>query len=392
MLSTDSTSSMGIGLDLLEVEQAAQRAPVPVLLVDQRGILLEHLVAAGAHRLLKLVDGLRIEQVILAVLAPLVLAAGIEHVAVDLPVRERPLVPEQDFLGDDVDADAVDARGRPGEILVDDVLLQADGLEDLRAPIALDGRDAHLRHHLHDALHGGLEVILAGGLVVDARQQPLAEHVVERLEGEVGIDRAAAVADQQREMMHFARLAGFEHQADAGARAFADQVVMQAGDRQQRRDRRAFLVHAAVGEDEHVDAVLDGLADLGGKGRPSPFPGRRAPSAAWNRIGKVTDLKPGRSMCLSLANSSLVRMGDLSSISRRVLRRGLEQVALRADGRLGRGDDLLADAVNRRVGDLGEELLEVVVERLRLVGQHRQRRVGAHRADGFDAVARHRQP
>ncbi len=69
----------GNGLDLLEVEQAAQRAPVPALLVDQRGILLEDLVAAGAHRRLQLVDGLRIEQVILAVLAPLVLAAGVEH-------------------------------------------------------------------------------------------------------------------------------------------------------------------------------------------------------------------------------------------------------------------------------------------------------------------------
>jgi hypothetical protein len=51
--------------------------------------------------------------------------------------------------------------------------------------------------------------------VVDAGQQPLADHVVERLEGEVGIDRARAVADEQREVMHLARLAGFQHQPDA---------------------------------------------------------------------------------------------------------------------------------------------------------------------------------
>ncbi len=111
MLSTDSTSSMGTGFDLLEVEQPAQGAPVAALFVDERGILLENLVAARAHRRLQLVDGLRIEQVILAVLAPLVLAAGVEHVPVDRPVRESPLVPEQDFLGDDFDADALDARG-----------------------------------------------------------------------------------------------------------------------------------------------------------------------------------------------------------------------------------------------------------------------------------------
>ena len=33
--------------------------------------------------------------------------------------------------------------------------------------------------------------------------------------------------------------------------------------------------------------------------------------------------------------------------------------------------------------------MEVVVEQLRVVGQHRQGRVGSHRADGFNAVAGH---
>ena len=46
-----------------------------------------------------------------------------------------------------------------------------------------------------------------------------------------------------------------------------------------------------------------------------------------------------------------------------------------------RHDDLLADRVDRRVGDLREELLEVVVEQLRPVREHRERRVVAHRAD-----------
>ena len=66
---------------------------------------------------------------------------------------------------------------------------------------------------LDDALGGGLDVILAGGLVVDVGQQPLADHVVEGLEGEIGIDRAAAVADEQREVMDLARFAGFQHDA-----------------------------------------------------------------------------------------------------------------------------------------------------------------------------------
>jgi hypothetical protein len=67
-----------------------------------------------------------------------------------------------------------------------------------------------------------------------------------------------------------------------------------------------------------------------------------------------------------------------------------EQIAFRTQPDVGRGDDLLADAVDRRIRDLREQLLEVVVEQPRPLRQHGERRVVAHRADGFDAVARHR--
>ena len=68
----------------------------------------------------------------------------------------------------------------------------------------------------------------------------------------------------------------------------------------------------------------------------------------------------------------------------------LEQVALGADRHAHRRDELFANRIERRVGDLREQLLEVVVEQPRLVRQHGQRRVGAHRADRLLAVQRHR--
>ena len=58
------------------------------LLVHQRGVLLEGLKIPGAHRFLQRVDDLRAEEVPLAFLAPLVVAARFERLAVDLPVRE----------------------------------------------------------------------------------------------------------------------------------------------------------------------------------------------------------------------------------------------------------------------------------------------------------------
>ncbi len=253
----------GHGLERLELEQTAQRAQVARLVIDERRVLLEQRVVARPHRLLQLVDRLRAEQVELAVLTPLVLAARIEDVAVDRAFRKGAAMAQQHLLRDLVEPDALDPGRRPGEVLVDDRVVQADRLEDLRATIALDGRDPHLRDDLDDALDGGLDVVLAGGLVVDALEQALADHVVEGLEGEVRVDGAAPVADEQREMVHLARLARFEHQADPGARAGPDQVVMQARHGQQRRDRRVLGVHPAIREDQDVDAVLDGAVGLG---------------------------------------------------------------------------------------------------------------------------------
>ena len=74
----------------------------------------------------------------------------------------------------------------------------------------------------------------------------------------------------------------------------------------------------------------------------------------------------------------------------RMLGRLVEEVLLRAEGRRQAHHDFLADRVDRRVGDLREQLLEVGEQRRRLVGEHGQREVVAHRADRLGAVARHR--
>ena len=71
------------------------------------------------------------------------------------------------------------------------------------------------------------------------------------------------------------------------------------------------------------------------------------------------------------------------------VRLGRQQVALRADGARQRRHQLLADGVEGRVGDLGEQLLEVVVQQPGPLGQHGDRRVGPHRADRLVAGLGH---
>src|SRR5690606_4150856 len=116
--------------------------------------------------------------------------------------------------GDDLEPNAADAAGGAGEVLVDQLATEANRLEDLGAAVALHRADAHLGGDLQNRLVGGLDVVLLGlfeGKVL--RQKPVAMQIAEGFEGEVRVDRASAVAEQQAEMMRFARFAGLDDQA-----------------------------------------------------------------------------------------------------------------------------------------------------------------------------------
>ena len=118
-----------------------------------------------------------------------------------------------------------------------------------------------LRHHLEQALLQGLDVVarspararIAGEQLVAAQRR-------DRLEREVRVDRARAVADEQRQVRDLARLARLDDEADAHARALADQVVVHRRGREQARDGRVPRVDVAIAEDEDARAVVDRAA------------------------------------------------------------------------------------------------------------------------------------
>ncbi len=110
----------GDGLDLVErdrravggeLEHAAQGGQAGGLVVDGAGVVAEDRVLAGAGGVLELEDGLRVEQVVLALAAPLVLAAEVE-VAVGelLGAREEGGA----VAGGDVGGELVEADTRDG--------------------------------------------------------------------------------------------------------------------------------------------------------------------------------------------------------------------------------------------------------------------------------------
>ena len=373
----------------LEVEQATQRVELLHLRVHQRGVLLEGVVIARADGFLQRVDRQRVEKVGFTFFTPLIVTAHVERMHLRVAIREATHVALDGLFGDHIDVAAFHAGGGPGEILVHHAFAKADGFKDLRTAIALHRGDADLRRDLDDALGGGLDEVINRLLVVHVHEQTLADHVVERFKGEVRIDRAAAEADQRAEVMHFARFTGLQHDVALRAGALADQMMMQTAHGQQSRDRSLFGRNAAIRQNEDVAALFDQIVRLGAKRVHRGFEALRAlfrvKGDVERRGGKFAAGDAFELRELLVAEDRRLQLDQVAAFRLRI-----EQVALATDGRDRRRDDFLADAVNRRVRHLREELLEVVVKKLGLVRQHRDRDVGAHRAHGLHAITRHR--
>src|SRR5262249_42753327 len=135
------------------------------------------------------------------------LATRIERVAIIRCIAESEAMAPQRLIGNLIEARAADRRDGPREILVEELGVEADRIEDLRAAIGLEGADAHLGHDLQQALRDRLDIgfmrLALGELLIELVAQRR-----ERVEGEIGVDRFGAIACEQAEIMELPRFAG----------------------------------------------------------------------------------------------------------------------------------------------------------------------------------------
>src|SRR5262245_38376326 len=167
-------------------------------------------------------DGLRIEEVRLALPPPLILATELEP-AVRRPPAVRPPVPAPHLLGDLVDPDAAEPRGRTREIVLDEILTKTECLEDLGTGVGRDGGHTHLRHDLEYAFGVRLDEI-------PSRRSRLARsrsaELLGRVQGDVRMHGVGAVAQQKRDVMDLARVTGLDDETDPSSCLLPDQVVV----------------------------------------------------------------------------------------------------------------------------------------------------------------------
>src|SRR5207302_10104985 len=85
---------------------------------------------------------------------------------------------------------ATNRRWRPGKTGIDDCRMEADDLEDLRALVAVDGRNAHLGEDFQRAVLDGLHVALLGRRRGKGRDRLQAPAWTDRLGSEANLRRA----------------------------------------------------------------------------------------------------------------------------------------------------------------------------------------------------------
>ena len=161
-------------------------------------------------------------------------------------------------------------------------------------------------------------------------------------------------------MVHLAGIARLDHQRTARTRAFANEVMVHARRGEQARDRRVRRAHAAVGQDQNRIPGVHRIAGAGAQVEHRPLePG---PVLGGIEQHRQRDGPEALVLQVSQLGRFLVadhRVCDLDLPAR--LGPPIQQVAFRADRRLHRGHQFLADGVERWIRHLREQLLEIVV-------------------------------
>ena len=224
------------------------------------------------------------------------------------------------------------ARGS-GEVLVHHALGQPHRFEGLRPAIGGDRGDAHLGHDLQHALAQRLDQVGRRLLAVHPRDLLVQGHLLHAFQGQVGVDGAGPVADQQCDVVHLAGVPGFDDQRNPGAVRTLEQVVVHRGGQQQRRDRCPACRGVAVREHQVAHTAVhrggDLLADLLQPGAQLGFPAAGAVETAHLQGDLVARL------ITQVADLGQLVVGDHREVQGDLLGVDLfqaQQVAIRPDG------------------------------------------------------------
>ncbi|MNM77887.1 hypothetical protein D3C81_897620 [compost metagenome] len=356
---------------LLQDEQIAQGGDGA--LVHQAGVLLVIAVVAGAHRHLQGLHHIRVVGVVLAAVDEFqetTLGQGL--------AAEPGLARQIDLILLDVgEVGSLNAARYAAEAEFDHGAGQPHGFEQLGAAVARHRADAHLGHHLVEALVDAVAVVEHG------LAQAHLEHAFfylfgEGFVGEIGVDGGGAKAQQHGEVVRVAHARGFHQDVGVAAQVVVHQGALHRPHRHGGRDGQGVGTDVPVRQHQQHGAI----ARLVGRLVAQALEGRLQPL-----FGQVVEAQHRMAVVFPFQCQQLVKVGveqdrRLEQHPVGVAEGLVEYVLLAADTGGQRHDVVFPQRVDGRVGHLGEHLAEVVVQGTLAGGEHRHRGViphGTHR-------------
>ena len=385
------------GLDLVErnrraaagikVEQVAQTHGTAGA-VQAGAVLLKGVVAVLTAGGLQQVDGLGVDEVFLAAeRAPLGQAQRGQLIGSRaLKDSERGVVALVLLAFNVLDTHTAHTAHRAGKVRVDELRRKAHGFEDLRRMVALHRGDAHLGHDGDDA--GGRSLVVVGDALLGRHVQVAAcRQIADARMCVVRIDAARGVAHQCRKVVRGHGVTALHHDVGKSTNAGADQVVVHAAHGEQRRHGH-LARSGTIAQHHNVHAVADRSLNVLGKLFERSLQRALAGIAAVDGT-ETTGLKAHAVDGTDMLELFLVEQWALQAHQLTGRAGILEQVAVVAQVERGRSHHVLAQGIDRRIRDLSEQLIEVVKERTRLLGQAGQRRIDTHRGERGLALLGH---
>eukprot|EP01136_Pigoraptor_vietnamica_P023733 Opistho-1_new@6558 len=385
----------GLQLRRVKLKQAAQRAVADGQLLRARKVVVRALVLP-AHSVLQVRDRRRAVHVLLAPVAPVVVAGVREHRGRHRRVRARvrEVVPRERLPRNYRKVDAADARRRPRKAPVHHLAPNADGLEYLRALVPLQRRNAHLGHHLEHARLHRLDVVLLG----DLRRQslghlraPLRDDALGNFVHEVRAHGVRAKPNQRAVVVHLSRLTRLDNKADLEALLVPHKVLVDGAEHHKRTRGRSIGRHIRVRKHGKLVAARNRRRDLAARALDDLHVAMLTGRARKRNVHHLC-LPPGHVLVDGLDRGEVLAREDglLQHEPPRLPRRSLKHVR-HGSHRAPQGhDDGLAEGIDRRVRHLRKVLLEVLGHDARGGREARERRVVAHRAQRLLARLEHR--
>ena len=228
-------------------------------------VLLKGVVAVLAAGGLQQVDGLGVDEVILAAeRAPLgQTQCGQLIGSRTLKDGERGVVALVLLALNVLDTHTAHTAHRAGKVRVDELRRKANGLEDLRRMVALHRGDAHLGHDGDDARRRSL-IVVGDALLGRHVQVAACRQIADAHMCVVRIDAARGVAHQCRKVVRRHGIAALHHDIGKGAHASADQVIVHAAHGKQRRHGH-LARSGTIAQHHDVHAVADRSLNVLGK-------------------------------------------------------------------------------------------------------------------------------